>query len=173
MNPIPCLVAVALLAVGAAVAGEPAPAAPAAPCSSAEHRQFDFWLGEWTVTTPDGKLAGHNRITSILGGCALREEWSGAGGGSGTSTNVYDATRGVWHQTWVDAQGSLLVLEGGLRDGAMVLEGRTRGREGKTLENRVTWTPAADGSVRQVWDVSRDGGSTWKTVFDGLYRRSD
>ena len=61
------------------------------PCSAPENRQFDFWLGEWDVTTPDGKLAGTNRITRILSGCALREEWSGAGGIRGTSLNVFDA----------------------------------------------------------------------------------
>jgi hypothetical protein len=27
-------------------------------CAVPEHRQFDFWLGTWEVTTPDGKLPG-------------------------------------------------------------------------------------------------------------------
>lgn len=40
------------------------------PCSSQEHRQFDFWLGEWDVTQK-GKPAGTSRITAILGGCVL------------------------------------------------------------------------------------------------------
>ena len=31
-------------------------------CGTAPHRQFDFWLGEWEVRAPDGKLAGVNRI---------------------------------------------------------------------------------------------------------------
>ena len=26
-------------------------------CSAPEHRQFDFWVGDWDVTTPTGKLA--------------------------------------------------------------------------------------------------------------------
>ena len=37
-------------------------AAAAGPCESAAHRAFDFWIGEWNVHTPDGKLAGVNRI---------------------------------------------------------------------------------------------------------------
>ena len=29
---------------------------------------------------------------------------------------------------------------------------------------------AADGTVRQHWETSGDGGATWATAFDGLYR---
>ena len=34
-----------------------------AACADPAYRQFDFWIGEWQVHTPDGKLAGTNRIT--------------------------------------------------------------------------------------------------------------
>jgi hypothetical protein len=27
----------------------PSATSPASPCSTAEHRQFDFWLGDWNV----------------------------------------------------------------------------------------------------------------------------
>ena len=27
-------------------------------CTSTEHHQFDFWIGEWDVTLPNGKAAG-------------------------------------------------------------------------------------------------------------------
>ena len=43
-------------------------AALAEPCSGAEYRQFDFWLGEWEVES-GGKRAGTNRITRVQGGC--------------------------------------------------------------------------------------------------------
>jgi len=42
-------------------------AAPS-PCSSPEHRLFDFWLGDWRVTKPDGSVAGTNHITREYGG---------------------------------------------------------------------------------------------------------
>ena len=102
-------------------------------CSAPEHRQFDFWVGDWDVTTPTGKPAGHNRIESILNGCALRETWTGAGGGRGTSYNAWDRQRGRWHQTWVDDDGLLLQLEGGLADGKMVLEGETLDSSGAAV----------------------------------------
>jgi hypothetical protein len=136
------------------------------PCIAAEYRQFDFWIGDWTVTTPDGKHAGDNRIEAILDGCALSESWTGAGGGRGFSYNAWDRDRKTWHQTWVDRQGNLLLLEGGLQGGAMVLSGT----QGRTM-SRITWTPSRDGTVRQLWETSADQGKTWQVAFDGRYRK--
>lgn len=164
---LPC----AALAQSPSPGAAPVASARPAPCASARDRQFDFWLGDWTVTdNASGKPAGTNRITSELRGCVLQEHWSGAGGGHGTSFNHYDAARKRWHQTWVDDSGGILYLDGGLRNGAMVLAGRRPGRNGRTITDRITWTPRPDGSVRQWWQISRDGGATWTTAFDGIYR---
>lgn len=137
------------------------PATPAGPCDTPAHRAFDFWIGEWQVERPDGTVVGRNRIESSHGGCSLHEEYV-SGAYTGESLNTYDAARGVWHQTWVDIGGTLLVIEGGLRDGNMVLE--------STL-NRITWTPNADGTVRQHWEVRTAPDAEWTTAFEGLYRR--
>ena len=91
------------------------PPRPPRRCAAPEFHQFDFWIGDWEVQNPDGSKAGSNRIEPILGGCALQENWSGAGGGSGKSYNMYDRRRKVWHQTWVDAQGNMLQLDGSFR----------------------------------------------------------
>jgi hypothetical protein len=156
----------------AASAQTPLPAPTPKPCAQPEDRQFDFWLGAWNVTDPAGKPQGTNRITSELGGCVLQEHWSGTDGSRGTSFNHYDRARKVWHQTWVDNGGGILQLDGGRRNGSMVLAGDRRARNGKTVTDRITFTPRPDGSVRQWWQASRDGGATWSTVFDGIYRRS-
>lgn len=137
------------------------------PCSAPENRQFDFWIGEWTVTA-GGKEVGANRITSILGGCTLLEEYTAGSGYEGKSINYYDAQSHVWRQVWVDNTGLQLSLSGRFEDGKMVLSGASR-RGGKMLIDRITWTPNEDETVRQVWEVSEDTGATWKTVFDGLY----
>jgi len=150
----------------------PAQAADAPrPCAAPQHRQFDFWIGEWDVRTPDGKTAGTNRITGILGGCGLQENWTGAGGTVGTSLNIYDAARALWHQTWIDSTGSLLLLDGAFRDGRMVLSGTTRSAKGGTTTDRITWEPLAGGDVRQLWEQSSDGGASWTVAFDGRYTR--
>jgi len=152
-----------------------AASARATPCSAPEYRQFDFWLGDWEVTNPAGKVAGHNHVTREYGGCVLQEHWAGTGGSLGSSFNIYDPVRKVWHQTWVDNTGTLLELEGGLKDGSMVLSGEQVQADGKDLLNRITWTPiqvGGDRKVRQLWETSADGGKTWAVAFDGLYAKS-
>jgi hypothetical protein len=155
----------------AAMAQAPAPKPPG--CAGAEHRQFDFWAGRWAVFTPDGKPAGENRIEPIEGGCALQESWRGAGGFSGTSLNHWDAAARVWRQHWVDNRGGTLQLAGGLEGSSMVLTGSApqAGKPDALLQHRITWTPLADGAVRQWWQRSLDGGKTWATAFDGRYVR--
>jgi hypothetical protein len=140
------------------------------PCEAAEYRAFDFWLGEWNVYGPEGRLAGTNNVTREYGGCVVHEHYKTGHEYSGESLNTYDASRKVWHQSWVDSSGLLLVLEGGLRDGKMVLEGQTVGAEGKATKQRITWTPNPDGSVRQLWE-STDASGKWVVAFDGKYTR--
>ena len=138
------------------------------PCSTPEHRQFDFWLGRWEVhaaARPDAPPA-HNVITSQHDGCVIQESYRSPTGYTGSSLNYYDPGDGRWHQTWMDNQGQPLVLSGGLQGSSMVLRSDP---EGSPL-NRITWTPSADGTVRQLWERSGDGGDTWKVVFDGTYR---
>lgn len=149
-----------------------APARPA-PCSAPEYHQFDFWIGNWDVYDPTGKtLQGTNEITRPLGDCVLQEHWAGSQGGKGQSFNVYDATRKLWHQTWIDDHGGLLLLDGGLVDGKMVLSGEkpAHGKQPAHID-RITWEPLAGGDVRQLWETSTDQGKTWSVAFDGRYKR--
>lgn len=149
----------------------PASPPPPAACTAAEHRQFDFWLGEWIVTRPDtGAELGRSTISAGAGGCLLHENWRGASGYTGQSLNAWDAAAGTWSQHWIGSDGGALRLVGGLRDGAMVLEGEAPAADGRTQRQRITWTPAADGSVTQHWQTSVDDGATWTTSFLGLYR---
>ncbi len=141
------------------------------PCSGDEHRQFDFWLGEWSVTQANGNVAGENSIQSILGGCVLLEEWTGASGFVGKSFNMYDAAKEEWRQTWVDGAGNRLDLSGGLDGSDMVLAGERPGQDGATVQHEIRWTPQEDGTVRQHWRASNDGGDTWSDLFVGIYSR--
>jgi dihydroorotase/N-acyl-D-amino-acid deacylase len=143
------------------------------PCANEANRHFDFWEGRWMVRAASGVLAGHNTITVGLGECALMEHYTTPSGYEGRSLNVYDASRGVWHQTWTDNGGLLLVLEGGYEGERMIMQGETTGPDGAVTLNRITWS-RVDGDpdrVRQHWEVSADAGETWRTGFDGLYIR--
>jgi hypothetical protein len=142
-------------------------------CTAPPYRQFDFWAGEWEVRRPDGALAGSNVIDTILGGCALRERWSGSRGGHGTSLNSWSTIDRKWHQVWVDDSGTYLELAGGLEGDRMVLTGvlPSASDSSRLAQQRVTWSPLPGGKVRQLWEASDDGGRSWTTVFDGLYER--
>jgi len=156
--------AVLLAGPGATLAQTPTPPPPA--CQSAEYRQFDFWIGEWEVFLPGGKKAGDSRIETIAAGCALLENWSGNGGFSGKSLNSYDSEDKRWHQSWVDSSGSRLELAGSYADKRMVLSSGS----GAAMQ-RIAWSLNDDGSVRQLWESSADGGKTWTVQFDGKYVR--
>jgi hypothetical protein len=163
-----CCLAIPVVVVILSALALPSPAAGA--CEAGEHRQFDFWLGEWNVKTPNGQIAGVNVITSEYGGCVIHERYTTSRGFSGESLNAYDPGRKVWHQTWVDTAGSVLLIEGGMRDGSMVLEGETTGADGQVTKHRITYTPNDKGGLRQHWESSGADGK-WTTTFDGAYSR--
>jgi hypothetical protein len=139
-------------------------------CTAPEHRQFDFWLGDWTVTA-GGKVAGTNKIEAVMQGCGLLERWTSAKGGHGTSLNFYDRRTKTWSQAWIDEGGNALHLAGTFADGKMVLASEPRKTDAGVDVQRITWTKGGDGGVRQLWESSTDGGTTWTVAFDGVYSR--
>ena len=138
---------------------------PTVPCTAPEFRQFDFWLGGWNVAPsdapPDARQAS-STITAEPGGCAIFEDFHDLDV-HGVSISLYDPATAKWYQTFIDNAGGRLVLSGGLVSGSMVLAGSGN-------VNRITWE-SLTGGVRQFGEDSRDGGATWSTTFDLLYRR--
>lgn len=178
MNPIvkPC--AAVVFAVGAlAVYGtmaQPAADTPAkntSPCASAEYHDFDFWVGDWDVfdvSDPKTKVA-KVRVDRILGGCVLREDYQDTSGHKGQSFSIYDVSQKAWHQSWVTNRGQLLLLDGGLQSGNMVLRAVEHLGDGKEKHIRGTWAPV-EGGVRETALTSTDGGKTWGSWFDLIFR---
>lgn len=165
----PVLFLILGLVLASSVAAQTRPAPPPPP---PEAKQFDFWIGEWTVTRPDGRVVGTNKIERIAGGHGLLENWTSAGGGTGKSLNAYNTAKRQWQQFWVGGDGTILELAGGLdAQGRMVLSSAAAGGAGPM--NRIAWTPNSDGTVRQYWEVSKDGGKTWSLAFDGRYARKN
>lgn len=144
----------------------------ATPCeSSAEHRQFDFWIGEWDVQTTAGQPAGSSSVLRILDGCVIFENWFGGGGGTGKSFNLYNTPKKRWQQYWVDSSGTVTLFEGGLEEGKMRLAGETFPMKQTTGMRRMTFTPLGPDQVRQVGETSADGGKTWTLEYDLTYIR--
>jgi len=139
------------------------------PCATSTMHQFDFWIGRWTVTEK-GKPAGVSHIESILDGCALLENWTGAEGGEGKSLNFFDRTDGRWHQTWIDRSGGALFLAGKFENGSMRLQGESLATAKQpATRHRISWTALAGGKVRQLWESTPTAREEWVVQFDGLY----
>jgi hypothetical protein len=149
----------------------------AAPCEAdSAFATLDFWLGDWDVYVGE-ELAGTNRIEKILDGCAILEHWTGSGGGQGKSLFYYQKATGEWKQVWVTQKAT---QTGGLKekllvarfeDGGVRFRGEIPRGDGNAYLDRTTLTPLPDGRVRQVIEVSQDGGKTWKVTFDAHYVR--
>ncbi len=164
----------AALAPGVAVHAQVAP--PTCDADSNYHR-LDFWVGEWRVTV-DGVLDGTDRVEKALDGCAVMEHWhDGSGGADGLSLFYVAPPGGQWKQVWVTASARAL---GGLKEkrliavypgGATRFQGELTGPLGRTILDRTTLTPSADGTVLQVIEQSTDGGTTWRQAYRATYTR--
>lgn len=166
MSPFNVLVALAGAATSLLAQGQQPPPG----CKGAEHRQFDFWVGDWVVTA--GKdTAGTNNVTLEESGCIVHEHWIGSKGGTGQSFNFYDRIDRKWHQIWIDNNGMVLRLSGDYAGGKLSYAGETLRRNGTRILHRLSFTKNVDGTVRQFWESSTDEGRSWSTAFDGVYRR--
>jgi hypothetical protein len=174
---------VAVAAIALALSGESraqAQTTPAAPppalsgCHSPENRQFDFWVGRWSVSpkaAPQQKVAD-SLIEKLYDGCAVRENWMPLKGGGGGSLNAYRPADGIWRQTWIDAQGSWAEFSGTWNGRSMVIEGGWAQPGHPDQRTRMTYTPLPDGAVEQRGETSDDRGKTWQPSFDLIYRKA-
>jgi hypothetical protein len=133
---------------------------------------FNFWVGEWEVFDNNtGNKVGENSIQPMESGCLLLESWASIDGGTGTSMNYFNPVTGEWRQLWVSAGRYAIDIVGGLRNGSMFLEGSIYNFGGAVWNFRGTWTPNADGSVRQFFEQFNHDSEVWEPWFDGRYVR--
>jgi tetratricopeptide (TPR) repeat protein len=145
------------------------------PCAySAENRQFDFWLGEWDVSTTQGSIpAGTSKIELILEDCVVQENWKSLNlPYSGKSYNIYDAALKRWEQYWVDNTGGNIFFHGELKDGVMdYYTDDLPQPTGPALRRHLQFFKLSEDKVRQFSQGSTDGGKTWSVEYDFTYVR--
>lgn len=136
-----------------------------------EWRQFDFWVGEWDVYTPQGQLAGNNVIQNAENGCVLIENWTGGLGGTGKSINFYDKDISKWRQIWVANNGTITEFAGNYdeKERIMKLYGETHPRNGQKILRKLFFYNLEPGKVRQYSEQSTDDGKTWNVAYDFTY----
>lgn len=141
-------------------------------CCSDEYKQFDFWIGDWVVYT-NAEMVGFNKITKIESDCILRENWkSVVSSHTGSSYSYYDRNLKKWKHVWMGSDGLSVEVAGTFKDRKMSMIGQEyRDEKGNRVINKITWYVNPDGTVRQVWEQSKDGGQAFAILFDGLYRK--
>jgi len=164
--------ALALAGVAGQALAAPDAATSASPhCGAAEYHQLDFWIGDWDTfetDAPGGVSEARAHVDPIAQGCAIHELYEQADGLIGDSILSYDPVRRKWQQTWVTNRGSIMVLVGNFKNGALVLEGEAHLAGGASVMQRITWE-SRDKGVRESAVSSKDGGKTWAPAFDVLF----
>ena len=141
-------------------------------CAAPEFRQFDFWVGNWDVfeRTNAARRVARARVSLILDGCVLLEEYQGADGHRGKSFSLYDKTTKSWRQIWVTNRGEVLDIRGGLdAGGAMVLSGFDRDPAGAPRQVRGRWERESGGAVREIAE-RQEADAPWTPWFDLEFR---
>jgi hypothetical protein len=150
---------------------------PANPCTAAQQRQFDFWVGEWDLSwaVQNGSAPGHgtNSIKRILDGCVVQENFSGETSlpMRGTSVSTFDTRAEKWKQTWVDNEGGYLDFAGEFANGQMILQREATRPDGTKVLQRMVWKNITANELDWSWEASRDRGKTWQVNWAIHYKR--
>jgi hypothetical protein len=140
------------------------------------YSRLDFWVGEWDVYWK-GRKVGTNRISKILSGCAIEEDWVDIEGGRGKSLFYFHPREGTWKQVWITDHAT---RRGGTKEktlttdvdgGGVRFEGELPIRDARVRDRTTLW-PLKNGRVRQLIEFSEDDGATWTVSFDGEYVRA-
>jgi hypothetical protein len=146
-------------------------AEPAACSSNSDSRQFDFWLGDWTVTYPGTPGASLSKVYLELDKCLLVESWAGGKSHTGKNMFAYSSDDKSWHGMFADNEGRVHIFEGKVTPGSAEFTGPSVGVDGKAVLNRIRIVRINADKVEQTWEKSSDNGATWNVEFRGDYSR--
>ena len=150
-----------------------AAADPMSCSASPERQQFDYWLGDWTITYPGAPGGSKSKVYLTLDKCVLVESWDGGKGHKGENVFAYSSDDGNWHGMFADNQGRVHVFKGTVTPGLAEFYGPSRGPNGAaTVLNRIRVVRVTADKVKQSWEKSADNGATWTVEFQGEYSRN-
>lgn len=153
-------------------------------CNETENRQFDFWIGEWSIKQKilrtDGKwfeADAETVVTPALDGCALFENWSGTvlffwegmktpQKIKGFSVRSFDPKSQKWVINWMDTRNPQFnAFEGNFADEKGEFFRTIKTTEGKETIARIVFSDITKTSVNWELAVSPDKGKTWQTLW--------
>jgi hypothetical protein len=155
------------LAVPAARAEGPQPCAANAPS-----RALDYWLGEWTVSSPGGEGTSTSRVRLMLDQCAVAESWSDGRGHDGENLFGYSQGDHDWRGLFFDNRGHVHVfVSGKVTSGVAEFLGPSVGEHGEAVLNRIRLLQLGPDRLEQTWEKSLDNGRSWSRQFRLEYTR--
>lgn len=161
-----------LALAGCISAAQPSAIAAETPAATdPENRQFDFWLGDWAITDPNGSSEASSRVSLALGQYLVVENWDDGRSHKGENLFAYNADDKTWHGMFADNQGRVHVFTGKVSGGLAEFYGPSRGPAGEAVLNRIRVVRLAPDRVEQSWEKSTDNGGSWTVVFKGEYSR--
>jgi hypothetical protein len=143
---------------------------------SGETRLLDFTLGRWQVSAANGLALGTSDIAldPTLSGCLIEETFTTEKGYRAIGWMYYEPYANLLYRSSVDTEGDRLELAAAVPSGAagpVVFEGAERTPGSPNARVRVTWTKASADELRQTWELSKDGGATWREVQSLTFTR--
>ena len=142
---------------------------------------FNFWIGTWNLswTTANGQEAtGRNHIHTILDGKVLKENFEVLNGPNkgfkGKSMSIYQPSRKMWKQAWVDNSGAYYDFTGSFTDEKRIFQtDPVKLPDGRIFTQRMVFSDIDDDSFIWRWQASVDNGQTWKLNWKIKYQRTD
>jgi hypothetical protein len=142
-------------------------------------REFDFWIGDWDVyQNGTNVVVGESKIEMASGGCMILENWTAKGPvpHNGKSMNYVNPVSGKWEQLWIGSGGintnnPQQFVNGEYTGGAMRFTFEQYSPQNQKQTGRFIFFNNGADEVRQFNEVSSDGGKTWTTVYDFIYKR--
>jgi hypothetical protein len=153
-----------LAVVAALVACLTLPAAAEAPKAV----DLDFLAGEWTLEDEGGNVVGTSRIHVEAAGVMIHEVREANGGKPQQLWFQNSEPHGGWTQLFIGADGLMREFPPKSMPGEWPL---VLGGDGVAARFRMTMWKASNDESRRILERSNDGGKTWSTVFDYVYRR--
>ena len=154
-------------------------------CTSKEHQEFDFWLGNWNIKQKILKAdsswfesKAKTKVAKILNGCAVQENWEGEVQFfwegmtkpekiKALSVRSFGEKTKKWMINWMDTRNPQFSgFEGNFADGKSEFFRKVAGENGgKGTILRITFSDIKENSVRWDLAVSTDDGKKFTTLW--------
>ncbi len=138
---------------------------------------FDFWIGDLDLIWESGENfgTGENSIFKTLNNAVIQENFkviddANMNGYMGKSWSVFNASKGIWYQTWVDNQGAYLEFIGEFNNNR-IFKREILKPDGSKIMQRMIFYDIKPESFSWDWENSTNNGEIWNLQWRIYYKR--